>query len=65
MPHLKSVTKCLYLLFVRTQELNFIASLVTRVGAGPFLGKSLCVHELLYPGLSEILMPFKKGRKKT
>ena len=53
-----------YLLLVRTQELNFIASLVTKVRAGPFLGKSQCVHKLLHPGLSEILLPFKKGRKK-
>lgn len=53
-----------YLLLVRTQELNFITSLVTRVRAGPFLGKSLCVHKLLHPELSDILLPFKKGRKK-
>lgn len=52
-----------YLLLVRTQELNFIALLVTEVRAGLFLGKSLCVNEL-HPGLSEILLPFKKGRKK-
>lgn len=52
-----------YLLLLRTWELNFITSLVTRVRAGPFLAKSLCVHKLLHPVLSETLLPFKKGRE--